>query len=390
MINVILLGITSLLTDLSSEMIVPILPFLIQSLGGGGLAIGLAFGVGDAVAALMKVFSGYWADRTKRFKTFVFVGYFFSAFAKFFYPFISSWQSIAVLRPIERLGKGFRDAPRDAIVSESVPPEMRGKAFGVQRAMDSVGALIGSVAVLVLFLIFGLSLQTLFFFAALIGLVAVFPIFFVRVPSNLTLSRKRIGFRELPLKARHFIAIATVFAIANFSNAFFILRAQSLFVDLSFQDSLSLALVLYIFFGIFDAVFSEPAGALSDQLGRRRIILTGYLLFSVVSLGFMVVPYIAHTTVTQFLIMLIFFALYGVFRAFIDASQRAMVADLSDPGQRATALGTFEAATGLAAIPAGLIAGFLWDFSPTLTFAHGFGFSILASALLLVFIRGQK
>ncbi|KKU95115.1 MAG: Major facilitator superfamily, partial [Parcubacteria group bacterium GW2011_GWA1_48_11b] len=167
MLNIFLLGLTSLLADFSSEMIVPILPFFIESLGGGGVAVGLIFGLGDAVAAVLRVVSGYWADKTKKYKLFIFGGYLFSAAAKFLYPLASNWRQVGAVRPVERMGKGFRDAPRDAIVSESLSGGKRGFGFGVQRAMDSVGAIIGSVFVLVLFVYFSFSFRTLFWISAL-------------------------------------------------------------------------------------------------------------------------------------------------------------------------------------------------------------------------------
>ena len=157
--NIILLGLTSLLADFSSEMIQPLLPFFIASLGGAGLAIGLVGGVGDALAAIFKIISGRWADQSRKYKKFVYLGYGFSALAKFFFPFAKIWTHIFILRPIERIGKGLRDAPRDAIVSESIREPSRGHGFGVQRAMDSIGAILGSIFVYILFLDFGFDFR---------------------------------------------------------------------------------------------------------------------------------------------------------------------------------------------------------------------------------------
>lgn len=387
MLNIILLGLTSLLADFSSEMIMPILPFFIQSMGGGGLALGLIFGVGDAVAAILKVFSGYWADKTKRYKTFVFGGYAFSALAKFLYPLASNWSQIGIIRPIERMGKGFRDAPRDAIVSESLSDGKRGRGFGIQRAMDSIGAIIGSVVVLILFVYLGVPFKTLFLISALIALAAIIPIFFVKVPKELKLVVKSVSLKKLNPKAKKFIVIASLFALANFSYAFFILKAQTAFLGLTVNQTLSLAILLYIFLNIFDAVFSAPAGALSDKIGRRKVISIGYLLFSAVSLGFLFISKFSLNNLSNFGILLILFALYGLFKAFIDASQRAFISDLSEPEIRGTALGTFETLTGLAAIPAGLIAGYLWNFSAIYTFGYGFAVSFVAACWLMMVLK---
>ena len=387
MLNIILLGLTSLLADFSSEMIMPILPFFIASFGGGGIAIGLIFGIGDAVAAILKVISGYWADKTKRYKTFVFGGYAFSALAKFLYPLASGWSQVAVIRPIERMGKGFRDAPRDAIVSESLPDGNRGRGFGIQRAMDSIGAIIGSVFVLILFVFFNIFFKTLFLISAIIALAAVIPILFVKVPKELKLAVKSVSLKKLNPKAKKFIIIATMFALANFSYAFFILKAQRTFMGLGSNQTLALAILLYIFLNIFDAVFSVPAGILSDKIGRRKVIFIGYLLFSVVSFGFMIISKVSFNNLSGFGILLALFALYGLFKAFIDASQRAFISDLSESEIRGTALGTLETLTGLAAIPAGMIAGFLWNFNAIYTFSFGFTVSFAAACWLMIAIK---
>ena len=382
------MGLTSLFADFSSEMVVPILPFFIQAIGGGGIAIGLAFGAGDAVAALLKVFSGYWADKTRKYKLFVFGGYLFSAVAKFLYPFANNWNQIAVLRPIERMGKGFRDAPRDAIVSESIPHEQRGRGFGIQRAMDSAGALVGSVFVFVLFFYLDFPFRTIFFVSALVALLAVIPIFFVKVPSELRLNhRKKVSFQKLSSEVKRFILVATLFALANFSVAFFVLKAQMSFVGLSQRQALAIALVVYIIFNIFDAGFSKMAGSLSDRVGRKRVIFTSYVLFSAVSAGFLFLSLNSPALFASFMILAGLFALYGLFKAFVDASQKAFVSDLSEIEIRGTALGTFEMFTGLAAIPAGLIAGILWNVNPAYTFTYSFGLSLVAALALFFVIR---
>lgn len=368
-------------------MVLPILPFFIQSLGGTGLAVGLIFGIGDAVAALLRVGSGYLADRTKRYKSIVLFGYAFSSVVKFAYVSAVSWTQIAWVRPAERIGKGLRDAPRDAIVSESVDASQRGRAFGVQRAMDSAGALLGSIAILVLFVGLAVPFRTIFLVSALIGLLAVVPLLFVRVPDTLRLARREVSFSKLTPKARRFIVIATLFALANFSVVFFIMMGQASFDGYSAQTALAMTLVAYIVFNFVDAVLSTPAGMLSDRIGRRRTIVIGYLMFSVVCLGFWAKAALFKTQPGGFAILIALFALYGVFKAFIDASQRAFVSDLSPDEVRGTALGTFETLTGLAAIPAGLVAGWLWNINNAYSFLYGAVVSSVAAILLMVALR---
>lgn len=380
------------MADFSSEMIQPLMPFFIIALGGAGVAVGLIGGVGDALAAVFKVFSGRWADQSKKYKKFVYFGYGFSAISKFFFPLAATWTHILVLRPIERIGKGLRDAPRDAIISESNggTAEKRGFGFGVQRAMDSAGAIIGSVVVYILFVNFNMSFRVIFLIAAIIALTALLPLFFVKEPRSLTereISHRKFYFKNLPPKLKRFIFVATIFNLANFNFMFFVLKAGEVFKDavnlnLSAQAgklAVGLPILLYIFFSIFDASLSVPAGRLSDKIGRKPVLTIGYLLFAVSSFGFI----FADSLFT----LLGLFAVYGAFKAFIDASQKAFVSDLSPVQDRAVSLGAFEMSTGLALIPAGLAAGFLWNINPVYTFIYGSGLSIIALTIFLLMVR---
>ena len=397
--NIILLGLTSLLADFSSEMIQPLLPFFIAALGGAGIAIGLVGGVGDALAAIFKVISGRWADQSKKYKKFVYLGYGFSAIAKFFFPLAKVWTHIFILRPVERIGKGLRDAPRDAIVSESVKQTARGRGFGIQRAMDSIGAILGSIFVYILFVDIGFDFRTIFFIAAVIALTALIPLFFVREPKTLTArpeNKFKFSFKTLSPELKKFIIIVTLFHLANFNYMFFILKAGDVFRNLSelpypqylrffitsFEPeklAIALPILLYIFFNIFDASLSAPAGRLSDRIGRKPVLTIGYSFFALSSLGFVFAD--------GLLPLLGLFALYGAFKAFIDASQKAFVSDLSGVEMRATSLGAFETATGLALIPAGLTAGLLWNLNPAYPFWYGFGVSVVAIGLFLGLIK---
>ncbi len=377
--NIFLLGIVSFLNDLSSEMIMPILPMFITALGGGGLVVGLIGGLRDSISSILKIFAGYWADRSGRRKVFVSSGYLTSAVFKLFLAFSKTWQHILIFVGLERVGKGLRTAPRDAIIADSMPDE-RGKGFGFHRAMDTVGAIAGSVAVFLLFWLWGFGFKPIILIAAALAFFSLIPLYFVKErkeeAQDISL---RIGLKNLSQPLKIFILISGLFALANFSYMFFILRAQEFFTG---RLSVGAPILLYILFNIFYAAFAIPAGRLSDKFGRKKLIGFGYLLFSLTSMGF-----VFFNSWAAFIIL---FALYGLVYAIVDGNQRAFVSDLSEKELRATALGVLHAIIGLAALPASLIAGFLWQINPRLTFVYGAGVSLVSVILFVVLFRALK
>ncbi len=371
--NVFLLGIVSFLNDLSSEMIMPILPMFITALGGAGLAVGLVGGFRDSISSILKVFCGYWSDRAGKRKIFVSSGYLTSSLFKLFLAFSKTWQHILIFAGLERVGKGLRTAARDAIIADSMAKE-RGKGFGIHRALDTSGAILGSIAVFLLFWFFGFSFKLIILIAGVIAFASLIPLYFVkegkREPQDISL---KIGLKNLPKSLKLFILISGIFALGNFSYMFFIIRAQQFFTG---KLSGAVPILLYVLFNIFYAAFAIPLGALSDKIGREKVIILGYLLFSLTSLGFAFL-----TSLPAFIVL---FALYGITYAAVDGNQRAFVSDLSSQQLKATALGTFHTTIGLMALPASLIAGFLWqNIAPEITFVYG---SIPGFISVLLFI----
>ena len=386
--NILLLGVVSFLNDLSSEMIIPILPMFITALGGAGLIVGLIGGLQDSISSILKVLSGYWSDRIGRRKILVSSGYLTSATFKLLLSFSRIWLHILIFTSFERVGKGLRTAPRDAIIADSMP-EARGKGFGIHRALDTAGAIAGSVVVLLLlyFLWFWFDLDQIAFYkliiliAAIIAFFSLVPLYFVkegkRDPQEISL---QISLKKLPAPLKLFITVATVFALANFTYMFFILKALDAFAHIGEKESIALVILLYVLFNSFYAVLAIPFGTLSDRIGKWKVLTFGYFLFSLTCLGFAFSDSLAA--------FLVLFPLYGVVYAMVEGNQRAFVSDLSTEDLRATALGTFHTLIGIIALPASLIAGFLWSITPThcLTFFFGSSVSII-SVILFVVLR---
>ncbi len=392
-VNVILLGIVSFLNDMSSEMIIPILPMFISALGGTLFVMGVIGGFQDSISSILKVLSGYWSDRVGKRKVFVLSGYLTSASFKLLLSFSSLWQHILLFASFERVGKGLRTAPRDAIIADSLP-EAHGKGFGIHRALDTAGAIIGSVMVLILLLLFAFHLeqiaeqisfyQSVIFIAAIISFCSVLPLHFVKESRKRPMKERhglQISIRMLPAQLKIFIMVATLFGLANFTYMFFILKAERSFAAvMPVKESIALTLMLYIFFNIFYAAFAIPFGTLSDSIGRRKVLTMGYFMFALTCLGFAFAD-----SIYSFAIL---FPLYGIVYAMVDGNQRAFVADLSTADLRATALGTFHTMIGIISLPASIIAGALGMITPALTFIFGACVSSIAG-LLFVALRNR-
>ncbi len=375
--NVLLLGLVSFINDVSSDMIFAIMPLFIASLGGTGIAVGLIGGLGDSISGVLKVFSGYWSDKLGKKLPFIFGGYFISSIAKLLFPFIKAWPALAVLVPIERTGKGLRTAPRDAVIANSTLPSSRGKAFGLHRALDTSGAFIGALGAFVLFWFLKLELRTILFIAAIIAFFALFPLIFVKekitTPQTLSL---RISLKNLPLNFKRYLLAQTLFALGNFTYMFFVLKSKIVFDGIfSLRFAIALPILLYVWFNIIYALSSIPAGIISDKIGRKKTLILGYLVYSFTCIGFSLANSLGG--------FIILFAIYGVSFGLIEATSRAFASDFVADDLAGTALGTFHTCISLAVLPAGIIAGILWNFNPNFTFIYGTALGILSILFLM-------
>ena len=375
--NIFILGLVSLFTDLSSQMVFPLIPlFLTSVLGCGAYAVGIVEGAAETTASLLKVVSGYWSDKIRKRKPFVLFGYSMSSITKPLFAVANIWTFVLFLRVIERIGKGLRTAPRDALVAESCDETVRGKAYGFHRAMDGIGSTLGALLAFLLLPILGY--RNIFLFALIPGIVSVLIIFFIK-EKNAPPRQKRkevsvkLSLGELPVNLKVFIVVSSIFALGHFGYAFLLLRAK----NIGLADNM--AILLYVLFYIVYSICTVPLGMLSDRIGRKPILIGGYLIFGITSFGLIF-------TSSLYSILLLF-VLYGIFYAMIDGTQRAFVVDLAPQHLKGTALGVFHTAIGLVALPGGYVAGLLWDkVSPEATFVYGLILTA-TSAVLLIFVK---
>jgi MFS family permease len=377
--NIFILGLVSLFTDLSSQMVFPLIPlFLTTVLGAGVYAVGIVEGAAETAASLLKVISGYWSDKIKKRKSFILFGYSLSSITKPLFAFANIWSFVLFIRVVERIGKGLRTAPRDAIVAESCDESVRGKAYGFHRAMDGIGSVLGAILAFLLLPVFGY--RNIFILAFIPSIIAVLVILFIKEKNAPTKKETRetsikLSFKELSMNLRMFIIVSSIFALGHFGYAFLLLRAK----DIGLADNI--AILLYVIFYIVYTICIIPFGILSDKIGRKPILIMGYLVFAITSIGLIFISNIYG--------ILLFFVIYGIFYAMIDGVQRAFIVDLAPKHLKATALGAFHTSIGLVALPGGLIAGLLWDIiSPEATFVYGFALSIISMGLF-IFVKSN-
>lgn len=349
--NVRMMGIVSLLTDASSEMVYPVLPlFLSNVLGASVAAIGLIESLAEAGASFMKVGSGWLSDRVGRRKPLIAVGYGLSNLAKPFLAVTASWPAVLGLRLADRVGKGIRTAPRDALIAESCSAAERGRSFGVHRALDTLGAAIGPLIAWTVLSLSPGAYRAIFLIAAIPGALAiVFVVLAVRdTGRRLAVGQTaRVTLKGFSRPLVVFTAISFVFGLANSSDALLILRAQDL------GASAAVIPLMYVVFNLVAAALAAPLGSRSDRVGRRRLLVFGFGGYALVYLGFG----LARSPVAPWLL----FGLYGIPYAATEGMTRAYVCDLAAPERRATVLGAYTFVLGLAALLSSSLAGLLWD-----------------------------
>lgn len=384
--NVWAVSLTSFFMDISSEMVINILPlFLANVLGVQTSIIGMIEGVAEATASILKVFSGWLSDKLGGRKWIAVAGYGISALAKPFFYIANTWGMVAGVRWADRVGKGVRTAPRDALVADSIEPEQRGLAFGFHRAADTGGAVLGLlIAALVIWLAqsntVALGADT-FKTVVLISLVPAFIAVLSLVIGAKDVKRgeavkaPKISFKGLGKPFLVFMLIVGIFDLGNSSDAFLVLRAQERGISV-----LGILIMLAVFNLVYTLI-STPAGALSDKIGRRKVIIGGWLVYAVIYLGFALAQKPWHIWVL--------YVAYGLYYGLAYGTAKAMIADLVTPELRGTAYGTYNAVLGIIDFPASLIAGLLWQgvggwsgFGPSAPFLFGSVLAFVAAILM--------
>jgi len=423
---VITLGLVSLFTDAATEMIYPLIPVFVAALGSGAVMLGIIEGVSESTSSLLKLVSGIISDRLGRRKSLVLAGYTISSIIRPLTGIVTSAWQIVAIRMLDRVGKGVRTAPRDALLASSVDQEIRGKSFGFHRAMDHTGAVIGPILAIITLLIlisgFNISdslvaLRWTFILAIIPGFIAVMTvIFFVKESAPAAQNKGNINFslKNFDSNFRNYLLIMILFTLGNSSDAFLLFRVEesiarsgavsdlvrsigplnemvSGFGDEAAREKLINILFLplvWAFFHVIKAVLSTPLGALSDRVGRKRIINAGWAIYSFVYLSFAGLSFLPADL--QVPVTFLLFAVYALFYAFSEGAEKAFVADLVPEHLRGSAYGLFNFSIGLGALPASVIFGFLYSFSDKIipgfggTVAFGFGSIIAIVSMILL------
>ncbi len=376
--NIIILGLVSFFTDISTEMVYPILPLYLTSvLGASPAIIGTIEGIAESLAAILKLFSGMIADKYNNKKQLAFIGYFASFFNKIIILFSTTWAGILLARIVDRFGKGIRTAPRDALVAESAEAGKLGKAYGLHKTFDMLGSSIGILLAFFLLATGSNGFRNIFIISMIPALMGPLCVFFVK-DEKVKTPPKKLDFKwsSLDLRLKLFLIIIFIFTLGNSSNAFILLRAAS--AGFSSRE----AILLYFVFNFVASIMSYPIGKLSDRIGRKYTLPIGYLLYGLVYLG---IGLLNSRTAFWGL-----FVVYGLYTALTAGGERALIAEIAPKHLKSSALGLHSAIVGIGLLPASLIAGILWDsFGQSAPFILGGCLAIFAS-IAVFFVLNEK
>lgn len=376
-----LVGLISLVNDSASDMLYPLIPLYLSSvLMAGPRALGIIEGIAEATASLLKLFSGVIVDRTRKTRPWILIGYGLAGIGRPLIAFISSWPWLLAIRFADRVGKGLRTSPRDALLASSVDQNRRGLAFGLHRAMDNAGAVIGPLLAAVL-LAEQVPLKAIFFWSIIPAAICLALALAIQEPQA-TEAPHHAPFNwrllDMPPVFKRYLIVVALFTAGNSSNMFLLLRAGELGVA---EAKIPL---LWAAVSVVAMLFSTPLSAWSDHIGRRRLLIAGYLAYGLFYMG---MGLIAHDGWVLFAL----FAFYGLFMAATEGVERALVADMAPATLRGTAYGWFNLTTGVLLLPASIIFGWLYQaFSPFVAFLFSGSCALLAAVLLWGWVRVES
>ena len=379
--SAVIIGFVSLLSDISGEMIYPVLPiFITEVLHAPATVVGLIEGISVGMSNVVSGFSGWISDRIGRRKPMAFIGYALTAASRPVIAAAGAWPVVMGARFAERFGKGIRNAPRDALLAESTADEHRGRAFGFERAMDSAGAVLGPLVALILVGWMGMAIRNIFLVSAIPAALAALLILSVRErPERVVAGANslRLSLAGTTPEYRRLLLIIGVFGIGNSANAFLILRAEQLGL------SRSSTILAYMLYNAVVSLASMPAGARSDRAGRRDLLIIGYLIYAV--------SYVGFAAANAAWLVWPLFIIYGLFPALTDGAAKALAVDTAGSTGRATAIGIYSAVTGLTQVVASYIGGLLWDkVDSRATFYFGAALAALSVVMLFLLLPRRK
>ena len=374
--NTFLLALSSLFADISTEMLYPILPvFLTDTLKASGSVVGLIEGIASATQNIVQGLSGSLSDRLHKRKSIALAGYLLAAIAKPLMGIATAWPGLAGGRVLDRLGTGTRSAPRDALIASSVDEAHRGKAFGLEGIGDNAGAFLGPLLAVLLLMVWHLDIRLIFYLAVIPGLLAFLMVLLVEERSVKTKAKARldIGFGQFPRAYWKYLLATALFGIGNSSNAFLILQTQDIGV------SLTTTILIYAGFNLVAALISYPAGALSDSMGRRNILLLAMAIFLITYLGF--------ASSRNILLIGVLFVFYGLYQGIVRSVGKALASDHVPERLSASGIGWYNMTVGLSGLVASLVAGWLWDgIGHAAVFLFGAAFAVVGAVALLVLV----
>lgn len=377
--NIFFVGITSFLTDTTTKMIYAVMPLFLMTLGATKTELSLIEGIAESTASVLKALSGWWSDKIGRNKPFMIIGYAFTAILSPLFAFVMSPLQVLIVRFTERVGKGIRTAPRDSLVAASATDKTKGKSFGFHKAMDNSGAIVGPLLAFGILILFPGNYRRVFLVAAIPGLLGLVSIIFLvkEAKRDKTELLGKISFRDFSNKYYFFLVIVFIFTLGNSTDALLLIKASDVGISSTFIP------IMYLIFNSVSAIFAMPAGVLSDKIGRERLIIFGYLLYSLIYFGF-------GRTSSQASVVLLF-ALYGLYSAATDGIQKALVSDLIDKNKKGTGLGIYNCLIGVTLLPASIIAGLLYDnINNRAPFYYGAIMALISAVLMIIFYRKRK